>query len=157
MDWFIVVSLIAIGWVLLFIEIFIIPGITVLAVIGIIMMLSGIYFSFYHFGDTVGWITSIITFLLSVISLIAAMRSGFWKKLSLRQTNTARMNEEELQKVKVGDEAIAVSRIAPSGKAQVGEDTIEVHSLEGYISENTTLEIVKISMNKIFVKPKTQS
>lgn len=154
MDWFIVISLIALGWILLFLEIFIIPGITILAVIGIVLMLSGIYFSFSHFGETTGWITSIVTFAISALSLVIAMRSGFWKKLSLRDTLDSRMNEEDLTKVKVGDEAIAVSRVAPVGKAQIGEDLIEVHSLSGYIDEGTTLEVVKISMNKIFVKPK---
>jgi membrane-bound ClpP family serine protease len=155
MDWFIIISLLTLGWILLFIEIFIIPGITVLAVLGILMMLSGIYFAFYHFGSTVGWITASITIVLCSISLFAAMRSGFWKKLSLRQTISSRMNEEDLENVKIGDEALAISRIAPSGKALHAGQTREVHSTEGYIEENTKIEIVKISMNKIFVKPKS--
>jgi membrane-bound ClpP family serine protease len=65
------------------------------------------------------------------------------------------MNEEDLENVKIGDEALAISRIAPSGKALHAGQTIEVHSTEGYIEENTKIEIVKISMNKIFVKPKS--
>ncbi len=155
MDWFIVISLITLGWILLFLEIFIIPGITVLAVIGVIMMLSGLYFSFYHFGSTTGWITTVITITVSLLSLFAAMRIGFWKRLSLSDTNTARMNEDDLMHVKEGDEIRAVSRIAPSGKAQAGDEIVEVHSMSGYIEENTKLEVVKISMNKIFVKPKS--
>ncbi len=155
MDWFIVISLITLGWILLFIEIFIIPGITVLAVIGIVLMLSGIYFSFSHFGETTGWITSAVTFIVSAGSLLLAMRSGFWKKLSLHETVDSRMNEEDIMKVKPGDTVIAVSRIAPGGKAQAGDDIVEVHSVSGYIEEGSTLEVVKISMNKIFVKPKS--
>lgn len=155
MDWFIVISLITLGWILLFIEIFIIPGITVLAVIGIVLMLSGIYFSFSHFGEQTGWTTTVVTFIISAGSLLLALRSGFWKKLSLRETIDSRMNEEDMKKVKVGDELIALSRIAPGGKAQAGDDIVEVHSVSGYIEEGSKLEVVKISMNKIFVKPKT--
>jgi membrane-bound ClpP family serine protease len=151
MDWFIILALLVVGWVLLFLEIFFIPGVTVLVAIGALMMVAGIYFSFAHYGTSVGLITLSVTTVLVSLSLWFAFRSGFWKKLSLRDTNEGKMNLID-SSIKVGDMALSISRIAPSGKAMIGDTLYEVHSSHGFIDENSDLIIEKISMNKIYVK-----
>src|SRR5687767_13028942 len=117
MDWFIVVALLALGWFLLFLEIFFIPGITVLVVIGALLMAAGIIFSFIHFGVEAGWWTLAGTITVVGASMVIAARTGFWKRLSLNDEITSRMNTFDTELVKPGARGKAVSRIAPSGTA----------------------------------------
>jgi len=155
MDWFIVVALLALGWLLLFLEIFFIPGITVLVVIGALLMAAGIIFSFAHYGNESGWYVLLGTVAFVTLSLIVAFKSGFWKGLSLKDENRARMNTFDHELVKPGTLGKSISRIAPSGKAMFGDEMYEVHSESGFIDPNTPLEVVKIYLNRIVVKPLT--
>jgi membrane-bound ClpP family serine protease len=155
MDWFIVFALLALGWLLLFLEIFFIPGITVLVVIGALLMAAGIIFSFAHYGNEIGWYTLLGTVAFVTLSLIVAFKSGFWKGLSLKDENTSRMNTFDQELVKPGTIGRSMSRIAPSGKAMFGSETFEVHSESGFIDPNTALVVVKIYLNRIIVKPVT--
>lgn len=155
MDWFIVIALLVLGWFLLFLEIFFIPGITVLVVIGALLMAAGIMFSFIHFGVETGWWTLVGTTAVVTASIIIAVRSGFWKRLSLKDQVTGRMNTFDHDVVKPGTKGKSISRIAPSGKAMFGNDMFEVHSESGFINPDTELEVVKIYLNRIIVKPIT--
>src|SRR5689334_10352842 len=116
MSWFIVIALLVIGWILLLLEIFFIPGITILAIVGAGMMLAGLFFTFTHFGSEAGWITLGVTFAGVVVSLWVAFKSGFWVKLGLNDTQKdERMNEIDGSKIKVGDFGKAQSKVAPIG------------------------------------------
>ena len=153
MDWFIVIALLALGWFLLFLEIFFIPGITVLVVVGALLMAAGVMFSFIHFGAEAGWWTLAGTVTVVSASLIVAVRTGFWKRLSLDDEITSRMNTFDHEQVKPGTRGKAISRIAPSGTAQFGNAMFEVHSESGFLNPQTELEVTKIYLNRIIVKP----
>jgi membrane-bound ClpP family serine protease len=155
MTFFVIIALILVGWLLLFIEILFIPGVTILILSGIILIVTGIYLSFADYGTTMGFYTLLGTFLLVAVSLIMAFRSGFWKKMSLKDSNDAKMNTIDHAEVKPGMTAKSISKIGPSGKALIGDTVYEVHSEEGYIAENSVLEVVKIYGNRIFVKLKS--
>ena len=62
-----------------------------------------------------------------------------------------RVNEVNEQKVKVGDEGKAVSRLVPVGQATFEGEIVEVHSLDGFTDQKTQIKVVKIENNKIFV------
>ncbi len=155
LELFIVVSLLLIGWLLVFLEIFFIPGTTIFAFIGGGMMIAGFYFSFSNFGNDVGWMSIGLSLLMVIISLWIGFKSGLWNKLSLKESlEHSRMNEWEEGIIKQGDLGIAVSRIAPSGTARFGDADYEVHSQSEFINPKTEIEIVKIENKKIIVQTK---
>ena len=88
----------------MFLELFFIPGVTILAIAGISLMISGIYVSFAHYGSNAGWLTVAGTFSGVLISLFVAFKSGFWVRLGLKDTQRgAKMNLIDESKIKVGD------------------------------------------------------
>jgi len=156
MSWFIIIALLLIGWILLFVEIFFIPGVTVAALLGIVLMISGIYFSFSHYGSSAGWLTLSITVLAAGTSLWYAFKSGLWNKLGLKDTLAdGKMNVIDESKIKVGDTGKAQSKIAPIGTGYFNGNEFEVSSMGEYIDAGTSIEVIKIANNKIFIKPKT--
>ena len=57
MEWTIVVSLVAIGLLLLLVEILFVPGTTLVGLVGFIVLGIGVGFSFSYFGKETGWLT----------------------------------------------------------------------------------------------------
>lgn len=156
MSWFIIVALLLVGWLLLFVEIFFIPGVTVVALIGSGLMAAGIYFSFSHYGSTAGWLTLAGALVAVLLSFWYGFKSGFWNKLGLKDTLAeGKMNVIDETKIKVGDTGKAQSKIAPIGTGYFNGNEFEVNSMGEYIEPNTTIEVIKIANNKIFIKPKT--
>ena len=57
-----------------------------------------------------------------------------------------------MEKFKVGDRGIAKTRLALFGEANFDGNIVEVKSVDGFISENEAIEIVRISGDAIFVE-----
>lgn len=154
MELVIILGLILLGSVLFFLEIFFLPGF-IFAIIGSLLMIAGIYYSYSSYGSFIGNITLLSTIALNIISLVMGFKSGLWNKASLKDTNDGKMNTIDHHTLNVGDEGIAESKIAIIGKASFNGQNVEVESTHGYVSEGTKIVITKIDHNKIFIKPQS--
>ncbi len=155
MSWLIIILIILVGCAVLFIEVFFFPGVTVVAIAGGVIMFFGIYFSFITYGTGAGLLTLFGTILFNLVLFAIALKSGFWKRFALQDTNTGKVNVISPEDVKVGEEGIALSKIGPIGKALLNDKEYEVRSQGEYIEQQTKIEVTKIHDNKIFVKSKT--
>ena len=66
---------------------------------------------------------------------------------------TGKVNELEQHLYKIGDKGTTVSELRPNGKAIFNGERIDVYSTGEYIARNTEVEIIKITHDKIFIKP----
>jgi membrane-bound ClpP family serine protease len=155
MTWIIVLSLIVVGIIFLLLEILVVPGTTLVGLIGLAMLIAGVVISFNHYGTQVGVMTLITTLIFSLVSIAFALKSNTWKKAMLWSELDGKVNVIDVEKVVVGDEGITISRLNPMGKALIRDDYYEVSSKDNLISENTPIVVVKVEGNKIIVKPKS--
>jgi membrane-bound ClpP family serine protease len=135
--------------------VFFFPGVMVVALAGGFIMLFGIYFSFTTYGTGAGLLTLAGTIVFNLVIFIIALKSGFWKRFALQDTNTGKVNVILPDEIKVGEEGIALSKIGPIGKALLNDKEYEVRSQGEYIEQQTKIEVTKIHNNQIFVKTKT--
>lgn len=147
--------IILLGLVFMLLEVLVIPGTTFVGVIGILLMVVGIYFAYTRHEVMMGHYFLGGSILLSFIVLYLALKSDTWKKATLQTELTSKMNTIDVEKVKLGDEGKAISRLTPMGKALINENYYEVESRGGYVNENSDIVVVKISGSKIYVNPKT--
>lgn len=144
MDILIIVSLIVAGLLLFAIEVFLIPGISLagLASAGCIL-----YANYYAF-DTLGTLPGIITLVVSALGIIAVtvwfMRSKTVDKLSLKKTIDYRPEPLKGLDLKVGDEGVAITRLALIGNAEFNGHIIEVRSADGFIDEKCRIRVERI-------------
>lgn len=144
MDILIIVSLIVAGLLLFAIEVFLIPGISLagLASAGCIL-----YANYYAF-DTLGTLPGIITLVVSALGIIAVtvwfMRSKTVDKLSLKKTIDYRPEPLKGLDLKVGDEGVAITRLALIGNAEFNGHIIEVRSADGFIDEKCRIRVKRI-------------
>jgi len=156
MVWLIVVSLILAGIVFLLLEILVVPGATVVGLLGVALVVAGNVISFNNYGTETGVITILLTLVVSMVSIGIALRSRTWKRAMHSSALEGRVNVIEADKVLKGDEGISITRLNPMGKALIKEDYYEVSSKDNLIPENTPIEVVKVEGNKIIVKSKEE-
>jgi len=146
-----VMFLIIAGFLLILLDLFVFPGTSVLGISGIGALVWGVVRMFLDFGNLAGWIALLSILLVCASIVLLFVRKKSWKKMILNDNLDGKVNVVNEQKVKVGDEGKAVSRLVPVGQATFEGEIVEVHSLDGFTDQKTPIKVVKIENNKIFV------
>ncbi|HAJ98435.1 MAG TPA: hypothetical protein DCM62_00270 [Bacteroidales bacterium] len=154
MDWTLIVGLIVIGIIFLLLEILVVPGVSIVGIVGAGILVVAVVSAFTTYGPVAGAITLVGVLIASALTLVLALKSNTWKKAMLDTEISGRVNVIETEKIKPGDEGITITRLNPMGKASINDEFYEVTSAENLINENTPVVVMKIDGNKIFVKPK---
>lgn len=136
---------------LILLEIFVIPGVGIPGVAGIVLMLVCIYFA-YTIDTLTGNVTAGSTAVISGILIALSLNANTWQRFSQKGSIDSKVSADTVNVV-VGEKGIALSRMNPSGKARFGEEILEVQSRGGYIDANGPVEIIKIDGRKVYIKP----
>ncbi len=154
MSWTVIIVLIIVGLLFLLLEVLVVPGTTLVGVLGFILMGIGIWQAYSIYGKPAGHYTVGATVLVTIIILTIALKSKTWERIMLKSEIDGKVNIIEESKVKVGDTGKAISRLAPGGNARINGVLCEVHSTGNFIDVGSEIIIVKIDQNQIFVKHK---
>ena len=157
MEIIILISLIAAGLLLFIVEVFLIPGISLAGIGSAISLLAAVYYSFTAIGSTAGFITLGVSAVSIVIIIMWLMRSKTVDKYSLKKTLDYKENKVKKFNIKVGDEGVAITRLALIGIAEINGNIIEVRSAEGFIDENTLIYVERISGETIMVRKRQEN
>ncbi len=147
-----VLAIIFIGLLLIFLEIFFIPGTTLFGILGGIALLIGVIMVYSYYGTKWGNIAVTSSFIAVLIAIVAGFKVIQSNKLAMPAVITGRVNELEKDIYKVGDKGMAATEFRPNGKGTFNGNRIEVFSSGEYIQRDSEIEIIKITNDKIFVK-----
>lgn len=153
-EWATVIILILLGLFLVWAEIVFMPGLILTAIFGLAATTGGVYYGYIYFGTQVGnWIL-IVAILLNLLNLYFIFRGRSWDAFSLKETHTTKVKDNKQGDVSVGDLGKALSVLRPIGKAEFGDQVLEVTSSGEFIEENSDIKIIRIESNKIVVTKK---
>lgn len=155
MSVFLISLLILIGFFLLFLEILVFPGTTIVGILGFLALAYAIAQCFMTYGIVAGLIVSGICLLLIILTTIWILKDKTWKRFMLTTELKGHVNEansKDLKKLKIGEQGISISRLAPMGKAEFAGEYYEVQSETSFIDQQKVVEIIKIEDTKIIVK-----
>gem|GEM_PF-783505 len=147
------IFLIAIGFAVLMVELFFLPGTSFFGAIGVLIMIVGIVLTYMNHGANTGHATLVLTSIVSVVATFIAFRKFTNSDLGLKAELDGRVNELKDLKVDVLDRGVAFGDIKPQGRARIGGNLYNVDSLGEFIEDKRDIEIVKITDQKIFVRP----
>ena len=153
--WLAIAVLILAGIALIIVELIFIPGTTVVGILGLALVISGIIFSYSEFGPATGNYVLIGTSVNSLAILYLSFRKGVWKKFSLKTSIDSKVNEGIAAEFKVGDMGVAVSALRPMGTAEIGGKMIEVKTNGDYLAPGTPIRVIRIQANDILVEQTT--
>jgi membrane-bound ClpP family serine protease len=152
MGWFSIIFIIVVGILLMILDFLVIPG-GVVAIIGVLGMVAGVAAAFIQYGPLAGFLTLLVTAVFTIGCFVLMMRTKTWRKLQLNTRIDSKMNEFDPQKVHVGMQGKAISRLAPMGTGEFDGAVVEVSSPQDFIEVDTEIEITRIEGGKVFVKP----
>lgn len=154
-DWLSILLLIFVGIILIYIEILLVPGTTIVGLVGLAFCVAGIYLTYENHGATTGnWFLA-GTSIVSLGGLIYGFRSNSWQKFSLKTTNTSKFNEGYYVGLEVGMKGVATSDLKPIGKAEFNDKIYEVRSKGEHIPSGTSIKIAKVNGSKIIIETTT--
>lgn len=149
----IIITIILVGLLLIFLEIFFIPGTTMFGILGGVAMLIGVVLMYSYFGRTYGNITLGISSVAVLVALVVGFKVIESNKLAMKAEITGKVNQLEVPALNVGDKGVTITELRPNGKANFNGTKTEVYSNGEYIARDTGIEIVKITRDKIFIQP----
>lgn len=133
-------------------EIVLIPGITIAAVGAAIFYLAAIVLGFIEYGFWGALIVILISLVLSIIALMICSNRKYLKKISLDNKIESKSSKLAKDLVSVGDQGIAVTRLAPMGKVVINGYTLEAKSSVGYVSERSSIKVIALEDSVVIVE-----
>jgi membrane-bound ClpP family serine protease len=152
MTWTIIAVLIIVGFLFLLLEILVLPGTNVAGIIGFALVAVGVWQAYVNYGTMAGTIALGGTLVFSVLALYYSLKSKTWDRASLKTEIDGKVNLVDETTIKPGDKGVAISRLAPMGKAMINGKYFEVKTNGEYVDENTKVRVMEIDHNKIWVE-----
>lgn len=149
--WYLVL-LVLLGLLFLLVELVLLPGVSVGALLTLVCYGSALYLAFTNFGTTVGLIVLAVILMLSIVAIIFSLRAKTWRRLSLNEEVASSSMPSPEQSLKIGDTGRALSRLAPMGKVDFDGKIFEAKSLDAYIDARSTVEVVGFENFNVIVK-----
>lgn len=157
------ILLIAVGLILLLVEIFLVPGFGAAGIPGIILMLSGIGLVWYRHGFRIGLIYAAITVTITIPVCIIALwlvpRTKLGKTMILATSENRQegysSSSSRFQEL-VGKSGKALTSLRPTGAATIDGGRFDVITQGDFIEIGTEIEVVRVEGNKVFVSKVTE-
>ena len=149
----IIAFLMVVAIVLILLEIFMLPGITVAGVGGFIFAAGGLIYA-YSVDTLAGNMTLAVSLLVFAATFVWLLRSKSFSRVALKTDVDSRLVSSRDLGIIPGDEGLTLSRLAPIGKARINGIMVEAKSMDELIHENTPVEVVRVASNNIIVKRK---
>lgn len=154
-DIIVVAAVILLGILFLLLEIFLLPGVGIAAVAGVLFVVGGIVYAYVYIGATEGNILLAASALLLGGGFLYLLRSKSLKKISLDTEIDGTVDTGDLRTIKVGDTGKTISRLNPMGKVSVNGVMVEGKSVDGeMIDEDSEIEVLKVDFSNVIVKRK---
>ena len=147
----IIVICMAVAIFLFLLEIFLLPGITIAGIGGVIFAIGGIIYA-YSVGTVIGHITLISSIILFVGFFAWLLRAKSFQRVALKTNVDSTLTSTRDMGLHVGDKGIALSRLAPIGKARFADTTVEAKTQGEFIDELTPVVIVRLEGYNVVVE-----
>jgi len=149
-----ILGLILAALVLIFFEV-ILPG-GILGLLALACIVGATWAGSVEYGAVGGVVTflgSLIAVGLLVFIEFKLMANSKWGKgFFLSSSVTGHSNVAQGEDSMIGREAIAITRLNPSGKVAIDGRNYEAHSQDGYIDSGETVVVVKRENFKLIIK-----
>ena len=147
-----IIIILLIALLLIFLEIFVLPGINVAGILGLLLMIAGIYLGYRQIGAPTAHYILATTLILGTLIMFFGLRSSTWRKVALDTAIESKVADDVSENVKVGDRGTALTRLGPIGTVLINGMTFEAKSAN-IIDAKTEIEVMEIDGNEIIVKP----
>lgn len=150
--------LLFLGFVLVLLEIFVIPGLNIFGILGFGTVLVGIWYAYAALGTAAASLVAVVGAAGTALLVRLLVRNRAWQRMVL----SSRTSREEgydsapqgLAEL-VGQVGRASTPLRPSGRVLLGERSIDVVSEGNFIEAGCAVEVIKVRGNRVVVQALT--
>ena len=161
MEILILIGLIIVGLALIAVEVYVVPGLNVVGILGILVLIFAIGYAFSSNGLLGGVFTLGGTLVLGGGMLYAMWRSGAWEEFILATSMVPGLQlpegSQDNRARYLGKVGAALTPLRPSGVAEIDGERVEVQTEGGFIAANSQIRVVAIDRRHIFVRLDTET
>ena len=154
MDIFIIALLIFIGLVMVILEVFFLPGITIAGISAVLFFVGAVFYAFMPLGEFAGYITIAVSVIVTIVGIVIFIRSRSLDRMALKTTIDSVAPTLVSDQIKVGDEGVTLSRLNPMGSVLINDVTVEARTREDFIDEDTPVVVEKVDRTTVIVQKK---
>lgn len=152
---FLIGGLIIIGFLLVLIEIFLVPGFNIFGVIGAILIVLGFIFAYAKLDVRIANFLMIASLLASAILVRFAIKSKTWHKIILEDTQEKALgfhSSDENLKTLIGKTGFTYTKLRPAGVAIIDDQKVDVVTEGGFIESDRPIEVIQVEGNRVVVR-----
>jgi len=154
--WSFVIALSLFGFVLLMLELFIIPGFGVAGIAGIIAIFAAVVYASMTLGIWVGIAIFAIGLIITTFGVIRLTSSSGFTKLRNKRVSPGKVvsdNEPTVRHLpKLGTEGVAITPLRPSGIVRFGDQRWDVVADGPIVESGDAVEVTELIGNVIKVR-----
>ena len=154
LEWIYALALLVLGFVLVLLEIFVIPGLNIFGIIGFIAAVAGVVFAYVKMGGLAAGVVAGVGLVGTALLVRLMLKVRAWDRMVLgggmtREAgyDSSKPGREDL----LGQVGEALTTLRPAGRAQFGERVIDVVSEGDYIERGERVEVLKVAGNRVVV------
>lgn len=156
MDFLIPILLIAAGFALIIVEVYLIPGFNVIGVLGFLLIVFAIGYVFSEQGVVGGGLTLFGSGAMGALLFYGLWRSGAWNQFilatNLRQNSEVVAREHEHRARYLGKKGVAMTPLRPTGIAEIDGERIEVVTEGEFIAAGSLIRVVAMDRRRYFAR-----
>ena len=156
MPWVYAFSLLILGFVLILLEIFIIPGFNIFGVIGFLTVCAGVGYAYVSIGFWEAAEVAGLGLVGTAVLIRMLIRARAWSRLVLG-SDTSRVrgfdSVDPGRDTLLGERGEALTALRPAGRARFGEQVVDVVSEGGFIGRGERVEVLQVAGNRVVVHP----
>jgi len=148
-------GLIIVGFILILIEIFLVPGINIFGIFGFAMIILGIILGYTKLDTIIANFIMIVSVLLSIFLIRFIVKSKTWNRMVLKtdqqKAEGFHASADNLESLK-GKHGIAFTKLRPAGIALINDEKIDVMAEGSFVEKGKLVEVVLVEGNRIVVR-----
>ncbi|NLI71158.1 MAG: hypothetical protein GX361_00310 [Bacteroidales bacterium] len=148
----IVIGLLALGIIFFIIEAFLIPGISIAGIVGVLLTVIAVWYAYHYLGTTAGHITLVGSIFLIGGSIYAFAKSKTFDRMALKTNVESKVESVTETQIKPGDKGTTVSRLAPMGKVKINDITVEAKTADDFIDQDEEIVVLEVFKTNVLVE-----
>lgn len=155
LEWVYSLALLVLGFALVLLEIFAIPGLNIFGVVGFLAIVAGIGYAYANMGWLAACVVAGLGLVGTAILVRLVLKLRAWNRLVLNEGMTRKAGYDSVESSRehlLGQTGEALTALRPAGRAQFGERVVDVVSEGSYIERGEQVEVLKVAGNRVVVQ-----
>lgn len=153
--WVYSVGLLVLGFILVLLEIFVIPGLNIIGIAGLGTIGVGVLFAYRRLGPEAALIIGVLGMAGTGALVWLLARNHGWQRLvhSGRADRASGYDSAPAGLTGlVGQVGTAITALRPSGRASFGEQIVDVVSEGGFVDVDASVQVQEVHGNRVVVR-----